>query len=293
VIKRARANPRVIVGLLGIIILLSGALAAATAQPALAEGIGNGTYSSTQGFDTCYHPSAGGFQDWWSDTPNYEYGTYLGGSGGNYVGCTNIGTGLLDDAVNDGYGIIPAWYGEQMPTSCGQVYYPDQISTNTTTAYDEGADEARSAAAEAEAQGYDTYDIIYYDLEGGWDTGSSTCVKAAVSFISGWDYTLEWGTPYVGGLYGSTCSSDLSAFASASTVPADVWGADQNNNPEIYNLQCLSNNSWKYNQRIHQFTNPVNLDYNGYSMPVDEDCADALIDGNGGSLSANNCEYVS
>ena len=95
-------------------------------------------------------------------------------------------------------------------------------------------------------------------------------------------------------MYGSTCSSDLTAFVGSSPVPADVWAADQNNDPDIYNLQCLSNGYWVNNQRIHQFTNPETYGYNGYSMTVDEDCVDAFIDTNTGGVGGeSNCEFVS
>jgi hypothetical protein len=277
--------------------VLAGTLTEGVASPTKAQAsIYTSRYIQAMGFDTCFHPSAGGLEDWWSGTPWYAYGFYLGGADGSYVGCTSPGSGIIDDAVNDGFGVMPVWYGYQMPTSCGQAYFPVQISTDTSTAYDEGVQAANNASSQAESDGFALYDIIYYDLESGWDTGSSTCVAAAQSFVNGWDYQIIVNTPYVPGLYGSSCGSDLSAFAGLANVPADIWAADQNDNPEIYNLECLPNGYWDQNQRIHQFANEL-LSYNGYNMdgnPVDENCLDALVDSNWptSTLTADNCEFI-
>jgi hypothetical protein len=274
--------------------VLAGTLTEGVVSPTKAQAsIGTSTYIKAMAFDTCFHPSAAGLEDWYSGTPWYAYGFYLGGADGTYVGCTNPGVGTIDDAVNDGYGLMPVWYGYQMPTSCGQGYFPVQISLNTSTAYDEGVQAANNAASQAESDGFAVYDIIYYDLESGWDTGSSSCVAAAQSFVNGWDYQTTINTPYVPALYGSSCGSDLNAFAHLANVPEAVWAADQNDNPEIYNLECLSNGYWIYNQRIHQFANE-DLTYNGYNMPVDENCVDAIVDSNWptSTLTADNCEFI-
>jgi hypothetical protein len=275
--------------------VLIGALSAGVLSQAKAQAsIGNSTYIQAQSFDTCFQPSAAGLEDWWSGTPWYAYGFYLGGAGGSYVGCVNPGIGTIDDAVNDGFGLMPVWYGYEMPTSCGQVYFPDQISLNTSTAYNQGVAQANSASAQAQSDGFAVYDIIYSDLESGWDTGSSSCVAAAQSFVNGWDYQTAINTPYAPGLYGSTCGSDLDAYATLSNVPVAVWGADQNDNPETTNLECLSNGYWIYNQRIHQFAEE-NLTYNGYNFTVDENCVDALVDTNwpDSSLTGDNCQFIS
>jgi hypothetical protein len=266
-----------------------GTHAKAEAQIAIREE----TYEQAQSFDTCAQPSEGGLSDWWSGTPWYAYGFYLGGSDGSYVGCTSPGVSNIDYAISLGYAIIPVWYGFQMPTSCGQSYFPSQISLDTSTAYAQGVNAASLAAALAEND-YDMElpDIIYYDLESGWDTGSSSCVAAADSFVNGWDYQLSVNTPYVPGLYGSSCGSDLTSFAHISNVPSDIWAADPNDNPEIYNLECLANNLWIYNQRIHQFASTVYLSYGGYGMYVDEDCTDAEVDTNQGAAEPDNCSYI-
>ena len=264
----------------------------AGAGPAKA-GISFQTYNRDQGWDTCAHPSAAAFSAWWSNSPNFVYGTYLGGDNGTYVGCTNIGTGLLDDAVNDDWGVIPAWYGPQMPESCGQGYFPDTIDVNPSLAYTQGEAQANEASAAAKADGYDTFDVIYYDLES-WGDDSSTCLDSAEAYINGWDHQMDANTPYIGGMYGSTCGSFLDDFSGIANAPFDVWAADPDtSNPWIFNLVCLSNSDWTSNQRIHQFSEPVNLSYGGYPITVDEDCADAEVDTNYVAVDANNCAYAS
>jgi hypothetical protein len=266
-------------------IALSGAPASAVTK------IGNQSYHQLEGFDACFHPSAAGLKDWLSHTPWYVYGTYLGGSGGAYVGCTPISLSTLDSAIKDGWAVVPFWYGRQMPESCGQRYYPDTISLNTTTAYNQGVQQANYAAAAAEAEGYGGLDPIYYDLES-YGVSSGGCPQAASAFIKGWDHQLDDNTPYYAAMYGSTCGSFLSNFASITPRPAYVAAADPNNNPEIYNLLCLPNNDWNDYNRIHQFADSLTLTYNGYPMPVDEDCVNSTVDTNSSAGASDNCKYI-
>lgn len=272
-----------------IILLLTNGIPLSSVQ---ATTIGNQSYRYAQGFDTCYHPSETGLQDWWSGTPWYAYGTYLGGVGGSYVGCTPISLSTLDYAVGLGWGLIPFWYGLQMPQSCGQSYFPGTISLNTTTAYNQGVSSADTARNYAESSGYGFGDIIYFDLEGYGVTGGG-CRAAAAAFINGWDHELFYNSPYYGAVYGSSCSSFLSDFWTIANVPADVAAADPNNIPEIYRLACLPDSEWNDYDRIHQFTNPISLTYNGYNMPVDEDCINAQIDSNSSTIeNPNDCQYI-
>jgi hypothetical protein len=236
------------------------------------------TFVQAEGFDTCANPDPTALEDWWSGTPWWVYGFYLGGANGSYTGCVTSAS-YAQYAISIGYAVMPIWYGYQMPTSCGNAYFPVQISLNTSTAFSEGVVAANNAAAAAEADGFSAYNVIYYDLEGdGWDTGSATCVDAAEAFVDGWDYQLDVNTPFAGALYGSTCSSDLNAYAGIQYVPTNVWASDTNGNPEIFNLLCLSNGYWVDNQRIHQYSAEDYLSYNGYPMYVDEDCVDGTVD---------------
>jgi hypothetical protein len=276
-------------------LVLLTAISQGTRSPARADTpIGAQDYYAAQSFDTCFQPSEGGLDDWFVDTPWYVYGFYLGGSAGGYVGCTPPSTSTLDYAINIGYAVAPIWYGYQMPTSCGQSYYPDQISLNTSTAYGQGENAASVAAAVAEGQDFSTFDIIYFDLES-WPDHSTSCIDAADSFVDGWDYWITVNTPYIPGLYGSSCGSNLSAYWDSLTWNvADIWAADPNDNSGYYNLACMSNSIWNDYQRIHQFTNPITLTYGGYTMPIDEDCVNTLVDSNsGGTINAQNCKYIS
>jgi hypothetical protein len=147
----------------------------------------------------CFHPTATGLSDWWSSSPYFAYGNYLGGVGGEYVGCTPISLSTLDSAVNVGWGIVPFWYGLQMPQSCNPNYFPETISLNTTDAYNEGRSSASSAAFSAESAGYAGGDLIYIDLES-YGNSSDTCREAAEAFINGWDNYMFYNIPYLGGL---------------------------------------------------------------------------------------------
>ncbi|HEX5465963.1 MAG TPA: glycoside hydrolase domain-containing protein [Candidatus Limnocylindrales bacterium] len=258
----------------------------------MSASIGTQTYVLAEGFDTCANVSAATLSAWWNGTPWYVYGTYLGGSGGAYVGCVPMSQATINSAIGQGWALEPFWYGRQMPSSCIRETYPSTISLNTTTAYSQGKSEADSANTAAASFGYGTFDIIYYDLEATGD--SSACIAAAKAFVNGWEYELAYFTAYWGGLYGSSCSSNLSSFASIANVPRAIAPRDVNHDPTgVYGLSCLSDSLWDNEQRIHQLAAMVPLMYGGHSLVVDEDCAYGPVDTNSGvDRSPFNCSYV-
>lgn len=250
--------------------------------PRAAATIGNLTYQYAEGFDTCAQMTASGLADWWNNTPWWHIGLYLGGSDGAAVGCSTLGSANFNYAVNIGFGVIPYWYGPQMPTSCGGSYnLPSYVSLNTTTAYNQGVAEATSAGKTANSYGLGYDGIVYLDLEG--FVNNSGCLAAAQAFVNGWDYQMSVGTLYWPGLYGSSCSSYLTDMGGASIphIPYAISDSDPGRQyTTVYGLQCLPDSQWTNDHRNHQSAIGRYLSYNGYAMSVDEDCADTLVDTN-------------
>lgn len=227
-----------------------------------------------QGFDTCETLTGADLSAWWTGTPNYSVGLYLGGQNGTDVGCTFMGRTVWDDASTIGYGIEPFWYGDQMPTSCGgSSRFTDFITLNDSQAsYSEGQTVADHAVSAAESLGLGSGAPIYLDLEG--FANNAGCVAAAESYVSGWDnYMLA--SSYQGDLYGSSCSSYLTDMASLGVPPGAIAPSDPGTSVTgVYNLLCLSNSDWDRTQRIHQTEIGTSHTFNGVTLTVDQDCAD-------------------
>lgn len=187
---RARLPVRLIAGAtsrwLYPVIFATGALIAsqmvASAPTALAVGAPT-SYQYHQGFDTCEALSDGDLSAWWSSTPNWTVGLYLGGADGAAVGCTAHGSGPWNYAIGLGYGVEAFWYGAEMPTSCGgEGGLPDYISLNDNSATAEGEAQASAAASAAASYGLPTSAPIYADLEG--FVNNSGCLAAAQRIVS-------------------------------------------------------------------------------------------------------------
>jgi hypothetical protein len=236
------------------------ALVTSFAVPAHAsDGISHGEGVGSCGFSTS---SAHAF---WSNTPYYNMELYVGG---DEAACP--ASASFESTVG-GYGFhfMPLWVGPQDPcTSFGNVF-----STNTSTAYSQGRTQENDMANTMRAWGMSTTGApVIYDLEG-YNT-TSTCVAAAQSFIAGWDNDAYTAPVQVPGVYGSTCGSDLTAFASlGSNVPNFIDGADYDGNKNTTVMQCVPSLDWVHSQRLKQYNGDHSETWNGVTVTVDSDCA--------------------
>jgi hypothetical protein len=257
---------------------------------ALADGSPQ-TYVYHQGFDTCWTMTDGDLSAWWTNTPNYTVGLYLGGEDGaaSGIGCTTPTNSVWNYAVNTGYGVEAFWYGAQMPPSCGGAGdRPAYISLNANTATSEGESEATKAAAQAASFGLPFAAPIYFDLEGFAD--NSGCLTAAESFVNGWSYEINDHTSYTGDLYGSSCSSYLTDMSLHSNIPGAIAPSDPGVDVTgVYGLQCLPDNKWDHNQRAHQDEVNVTHTWGKVTFPVDEDCVDGPVIATADAVAASAC----
>jgi hypothetical protein len=210
----------------------------------------------------------------------YFYGFYLDApdaaawSGQCPDQSSNADESSIQADANIGMGLGLFYTGLQDP--CSNI--SGDFSTDTSTAQSQGEDAAVNAWDEAEDLGFPGNVYIYYDLEG-YNTGDSTCVSAATSYISGWDSEMEGlgGHP---GVYGSVCGSDLTELAGSSPDPQAIWGAWYNTaaSTSTASLDCIPNGDWNENQRLVQWSQTGALSTEGNTTlndsPVDYDCAD-------------------
>jgi hypothetical protein len=227
------------------------------------------------GFDSCQDPTVSQMQAWWTDTPYVFWGTYVGG---DEMECSqpNLSSNWVasvTDGPHQNWNLLPIWVGPQAP--CTSFVYT--FSYNTSTAYSQG----ESQASEAYDEVYFTLGMgsdlpIAYDLES-FDTSDGSCVAAAQAFINGWSHFLSGSPPQQSGVYGSSCGSDLVAFATISLPPNFIDGADWDGNSDTSVLACVPSGDWVHSRRFKQYVGQHYQTVNGVRLYVDTDSADGPV----------------
>lgn len=223
------------------------------------------------GWDAC-GASISTAQAFWTNTPYWNMGLYLGGSsyGG---GCKRWSSSEVGQLRSMGYKFLPLWVGPQAPCNG----FPSSFSYNTSTAYSQGRNEAIAVYNVISSLGWDTLNApIIYDLEG-FNTGNGSCLNAARSFMNGWVYQLHVAPAQRAGVYGSSCSSGLDSYASIGNVPDFIHGANWNGNRSTSDLPCIPSYHWTQRQRHKQYQGGHNETWNGVTMNIDSDCSNGPV----------------
>ncbi|MGH9885493.1 MAG: glycoside hydrolase domain-containing protein, partial [bacterium] len=103
-----------------------------------------------KGFDKCAIGSVSQMQAWWTNTPWSWANVYIGGAN---RGCSQAGlnSSWVHSIFTQGWRLVPTWVGLQAPgSSCTGC---SKMSTNATTARQQGINEANAAADAAAALG--------------------------------------------------------------------------------------------------------------------------------------------
>jgi photosystem II stability/assembly factor-like uncharacterized protein len=224
--------------------------------------------STGKGFDKCSIGSVSQMQAWWTNTPWIDVNVYIGGVN---RGCSQPGltSSWVNSIFNQGWRLIPTWVGLQAPgsscTGCAKM------STNTTTARQQGINEANAAADAASALGIAAPSIIYFDME----RYDPTSHPAARAFVNAWVERLAQ-RGYQAGVYGAGINA-ANDWAPIAHPPQAVWIANWNGNESVFNLTGLPNSLWANHQRIHQFQGPHNETWGGVTFNIDSDRADGPV----------------
>ena len=230
--------------------------------------------SDDQGFDRCARPEVYQMQSWWDNSPYRVFNLYLGGIS---FACkdTPLDADWVRQVAEQGWTFIQTWVGPQAPCTS----YSNKISLNSSTAYNQGRNEADMANNAANELGFTGENIIYYDLEGYPD--EAACRNAVKSFVRGWvDRLHELGLK--AGAYGAACTSFVSDWAEIESPPDDVWIAHwylNSYNPaaSVWDARCVSNDLWAEHQRIKQYTGGHVETWGGVSLGIDSDVLDGEI----------------
>ncbi|HKE15970.1 MAG TPA: glycoside hydrolase domain-containing protein [Kofleriaceae bacterium] len=224
--------------------------------------------STGKGFDKCSIGTVSQMQGWWTNTPWIDVNVYIGGTN---RGCGQPGltSSWVNSIFNQGWRLIPTWVGLQAPgsscTSCAKM------STSTTTARQQGINEANAAADTAASLGIAAPSIIYFDME----RYDPTSHPAARAFVNAWVERLAQ-RGYQAGVYGAGINA-ANDWAPIAHPPQAVWIANWNGNQSVFNLTGLPNSLWANHQRIHQFQGPHNETWGGVTFNIDSDRADGPV----------------
>lgn len=265
-----------------------------TAHATLSEYI-----SEERGFDDCKTPTTSQMSAWWVSSPYYNYFVYLGGSNRSNCGgaaLTSSWITTVTESNNSPYNLwslVWIWVGPQMPYSTCQTHnrYNNYVSTNTTTAYNQGYSEATSAVSALSNLGVNINNApIAYDLE--YYNNVSSCRAAAKSFMKGWADYLQIAPAQLSGGYGSACASFVDDWASDGNPPDFVWPGGSYGGMSTGTIQCVSSSHWTNHQRHKQYTGGGNDGpYGGVTLNIDKDCSNGPVDNNGvvGTLEDGTC----
>lgn len=264
---------------------LAVAVSAMLAAPAAYAYPGGGGAFNGKGFDTCAAPSASQMQAWWSNTPWSFIGIYIGGS---VRACSqpNLTASWMNTTYNQGWRHTLIWVGPQAPCTT----FSSRISYNTTTAYQQGKDEALKAWNALKNLGFTNNAAgtpVVYDMEG--YPNNSSCRAAVKSFLQGWVDQLAVAPAQQSGVYGSACNSYLNDLATMARPPKFIYAANWDNNPSTSVLSCVNGAYWTNHQRLKQYKGDHNETWGGVTLNIDSNCANGPMAPSGGLNSGSVC----
>ncbi len=230
------------------------------------------------GFDPCSTPSSSQMTAW-AVSPYRAVGVYIGGAN---QACSqpNLTASWVNQQSVAGWHLIPTYVGLQAPgNSCGCA------AISPASAATEGAAAARDAIANAQAVGLGPGNPLYFDMEAYTPGGTTT--STVLKFLGAWTAQLHV-SGYRSGVYSSGASGirDLAAALSAGyTEPDDIWVADWNGSATSSD-PFLPATGWVSHQRLHQYRGGHNETYQGVTINIDNDYADAATAAAGSGSSA-------
>lgn len=246
-----------------------------------------------QGFDTCEIPDSTKMQTWWNSSPYSAVNLYIGGVS---RACGNLAlTSQFVSSLNaQGWKFIPTWVGLQAACNEGTYGANKVMNYDTTTAYNQGVNEADAAIAVAQALGLTNPDgsgtVIYFDLEH-YSELNTACGDAATAFINGWSFRMrERGN--LAGVYASPCNAR--DWWNTANMPDALWVANWYGNnvsytptASVYGTVCMSDTYWNNHRRLRQYAGGHSETWGGQAIVIDSDVLDGPVTVPNGTGSAS------
>jgi Domain of unknown function (DUF1906) len=220
--------------------------------------------TTTRGFDVCEAPTVAQMQNWKTNSPYGWTIIYLGGS---QRACpqNQLSSAWVSQVFAQGWRVVPTWVGPQSPTTtCTGC--TDRISTNATTARQQGRDQAVLAANAAANIGLPVPSIIYYDLE-----RYTNHTAAEEQFISGWVEELR-ARGHQSGVYSN--QDFMPNYEALALKPDAVWiarwfTARPATLPSADSIPGTASTVFT-GKRLWQYLGDVSVTYGGLTFGIDE-----------------------
>lgn len=232
--------------------------APATASASLPKQLG-------YGWDTCANPTTSQMQTMWNNSKYMYYGVYIGGGD---LGCppSHVNASWTSTVLGQGWNLLPIWVGKQNP--CAQDE-SDHFSLDTSTAEQQGSNEAASALSAWEALRNDSNVEIEADLEFDRnENDTAACRTAQRYYVEGWDNYLRIAPKQISGVYMSSSANHMDDLSTNAHPPNFIDGADWDGNPHTSVLLGVPSGHWAHQQRDKQYDDNVLV----MGMHIDERC---------------------
>jgi hypothetical protein len=223
------------------------------------------------GFDACTAPASATLNAW-TASPYRALGIYLGGVN-RACGDGNLSASWVSTTLASGWSLLPLYVGLQAP--CISQTRLQRISSNATTATNQGAAAADDAVAKASSFGLPSGSPVYFDMEG-YGSGSAACTKSVQSFVVGWVNRLR-ADGFVPGVYGSAASTIRDVSALGAATPDAIWIANWNGVEGVFGDPYVSDSVWANHQRVHQYKGGHKETWAGVSINIDSDYVDGAV----------------
>ncbi len=223
------------------------------------------------GFDACTAPSSASLNAW-SASPYRALGIYLGGVN---RACKdgNLNASWVSSTLASGWSLLPLYVGLQAPCVSGAGLA--KISSNLTTAANQGRAAADDAVALTGKFGLPGGTPIYFDMEG-YSTTDASCTKVVQSFVTAWVDELR-AQGFVAGVYGSAASTIRDISTLGASLPDAAWIANWNGVEGVFGDPHVSDSLWANHQRVHQYKGGHKETWGGVTINIDSNYVDGPV----------------
>ncbi|MFN8193063.1 MAG: DUF1906 domain-containing protein [Nocardioidaceae bacterium] len=278
-----RAASRLLTAAAGLAVAL-GASLTLVAPPASADQVTPGDFTG-YGFDQCLAPTQQAMDRWLNYSPFLAVGIYISGDSRGCRNQPNLTPAWVASQLGKGWRLLPITLGPQASCNPSFPRYRDDTTIiprpgtdkSYAAARKQGRAEAASAVEAAQALGIDAGSTLWYDLEG-FDVTQTRCRESALSFLSGWTWSLHQ-QGFVSGVYSSAGSGikmldDARVLRpDAFNLPDRIWIARWDGVADT-STSYIRADGWLPGNRMKQFQGGHDEVWGGVRINIDRDWLD-------------------
>lgn len=232
---------------------------------------------SGKAFDACTAQPLDKMTAWKKHSPYDAVGIYVGGIA---RGCAQplLTSGWVATVQAMGWRLLPLYVGRQAP--CTQ--YNSRISTNLTTAAQQGSAAATDAVVQMRSLGLLPGNPVYLDMES-WSHRNEDCSASVMAFTDAWTVGLN-SAGYLAGFYSSAGTgvralvAEVQRPGSTFHTPDALWFASWDGVATTSDDR-IPDTLWANHQRVKQYLGGHNETYGGQTINIDSSQVDAPVAG--------------